>query len=69
MDELIRERNALARALSYCDPGGFPGSREWKRERDAIAALEAFDTAHPEVIAHIQAAQIEKHRDAIERAD
>lgn len=35
---------------------GFPGSEAWNRARTAEKALAAFDAAHPEVLAAIQAA-------------
>lgn len=53
MSDMIEQRAALA---MECDTdGAFPGSRAWLRGRDAEKRLEAFDRAHPEVLAKIQA--------------
>lgn len=50
---LIQTRRDLSCA---CDSdGAFPGSRAWTRAQAAEKALAAFDAAHPEVLAAIQA--------------
>jgi hypothetical protein len=39
-----------------CDSdGAFPGSKKWTAANLAIKELQAFDAAHPEVIAEIHA--------------
>ena len=52
LEALKEEREMLV--LSIPD-GGFPGSKAWKAARAAEKALEAFDVAHPEVLAAINA--------------
>lgn len=55
MTDLRYTRETLAGRLASCDRDGFPGSRAWSREREAIKALADFDAAHPEIIAAINA--------------
>ena len=60
MAALRYERETLTGKLASCDRDAFPGSRAWARERDAIKALAAFDAAHPEVLAAINAEHSEQ---------
>ena len=58
MDQLKLDRQALAdRAYNTYSPSNYPGSKAWRANMAAEAALEAFDAAHPEVIAAIKAAR------------
>ena len=43
------QRKALAMAVYNCTPGARPESEMGRRESAALAALAAFDLAHPEV--------------------
>jgi hypothetical protein len=58
MYNLISQRKALtdAAALWY-DPCAFPGSKAYKAYAAKEQAVRDFDAAHPEVIAHIEAAK------------
>lgn len=51
------QRHALTARLDGCDRGAFPGSKAAREESAALAALAAFDAAHPEVLAEIRAEQ------------
>lgn len=53
--DLLAARRLLVDELSRCERGAFPGSRAAKREYAAMDALSAFDAAHPEVKAAIDA--------------
>lgn len=68
MQDLINQRRELTDALANCESGAFPGSAARRREMAAMMALDAFDKAHPEVIAQIRAADRERHVPAIDRA-
>jgi len=48
--------------------GAFPGSRSWQEGRDLEAQLEAFDAAHPEIIAKIAADRAARTADSVARA-
>jgi hypothetical protein len=53
---LMIERRTLANAASNAySPENFPGSTAWRACRAAEKALDAFDAAHPEVLAAINA--------------
>lgn len=54
-EPLIAERKRLTDALAACEPGAFPGSSAYREESAAIAALKAFDTAHPMILPAILA--------------
>ena len=70
MDQLKRERQVLAdKAYNTYSPSNYPGSRAWRANMAAEAALEAFDAAHPEIVAEIRAARDAKPMsDAVARA-
>lgn len=55
------QRAALTDRLEACDRGAFPGTRAHREEGAALAALQAFDRAHPEVLAEIEA----EHRERV----
>lgn len=64
MDELIEERTRLGEDVAR-HSGAFPGSKAYRREEAALAALTAFDEAHPEVLPEINRrrfAEIEAER-------
>lgn len=48
----------LARIALVCEANtdAFPGSRAWAAAQNAAAKLAAFDAAHPEILASVQAA-------------
>ena len=48
----------LARIALVCEANtdAFPGSRAWTAAQNASAKLAAFDAAHPEILASVQAA-------------
>lgn len=48
--------------------GAFPGSHAWQEGRDLEAQLAAFDAAHPEVIAELQAARAARTAEGVARA-
>ena len=53
---LHAERDALVQAESNSySPDAFPGSRQWMINNQASKALAAFDAAHPEISAELQA--------------
>ena len=54
-EQLKDQREDLVLDLACCERGAFPGSKESKKEIECMKALEAFDIAHPEVIAEIKA--------------
>lgn len=50
------QRKALAIAeYNLYSPDHFPGSEKWNRWNQAVKALEAFDAAHPELVAELKA--------------
>lgn len=53
--ELREQRQKLTDNLANCEPGAFPGSREYAEESAAMKALADFDKQHPEVLADIRA--------------
>jgi len=56
--ELTAQRAELAKAeYNSYDPGNYPGSKGWMKNKQARLALEAFDIAHPEILAANQAAR------------
>jgi hypothetical protein len=59
-NELIAERTKLAEAMCNADTGAFPGSKAYRAYSAASMALEAFDEAHPEVIAEIRRVQTDR---------
>ena len=61
MENLIAERKTLAEAMyNDYDPDAFPSTRAWYKGNKSMMALANFDKAHPEVIAHVQRAAIDK---------
>ena len=56
MSDLQATRKELTIELANCERGAFPGSKESRREFAAMMALEAFDTAHPEIVEALRAA-------------
>lgn len=61
MENLITERKTLAEAMANdYDSDAFPGSRTWHKGNRAMIALANFDKKHPEVIAYIQRAAIDR---------
>lgn len=54
------QRHALTSRLDDCDRGAYPGTKAAREESAALAALQAFDVAHPEVLAEIQAEHHER---------
>jgi hypothetical protein len=48
--ELKEARLELVETMLACE-GGFPGSKEYRAESEAMQALADFDAAHPEVYA------------------
>jgi len=68
MENLKTERTNLAEiAFELYNPENFPGSTAWRKWNDAEKALEAFDAAHPEIIAEIKAARKAKDAATAER--
>lgn len=56
--DLKAQRADLAKAeYNSYDPDHFPGSKGWLRNKQARIALEAFDAAHPDILAANQAAR------------
>jgi len=56
LDELKAERKALVRAeIDSYSPEYFPGSAKWRENKRCKNAVDAFDSAHPEVLAAIKA--------------
>ncbi len=56
-EALTAERATLAEKVMETETDAFPGSRAYRAYSAALLALEAFDMAHPEVIAAAQAAR------------
>jgi hypothetical protein len=56
MNETLRaERKKLNEYVSMTySPSNFPGSKGWRLNQQCQAKLDAFDVAHPEVIAEIE---------------
>ena len=56
------QRELLARECENTySPEHYPGSRAWQKNKVATDALRAFDDAHPEIVAAINAARAAKH--------
>jgi len=63
MNTLRQHREALAKQeYNSYDPEHFPGSRAWLANKKAANDLKAFDLAHPEVVASINAERIERQK-------
>lgn len=60
-NDLAAARINLTTELACCDSEAFPGSKGARRYSAALVALDAFDRAHPEVLAEISRA----HRAAV----
>ena len=66
--QLTAARTNLAEiAYDLYSPENFPGSTAWRKCNVAEKALEAFDAAHPEIIAEIKAARQAKAAATAER--
>ena len=66
--DLFAARAALVTSLDYCDRGAFPGTRAWRAEAAAMAALDAFDVAHPEVRKALHEMDAKKNADLVQSA-
>lgn len=60
---LLGQRQRLAEAaLRSYSPEHFPGSPKWLANKRAVDALAAFDVAHPEIAARIEAERVAKQK-------
>jgi hypothetical protein len=56
--DLQADRRTLATTeYNLYDPEHFPGSRGWLAHDRAVRALQAFDAAHPEIVAALEVAR------------
>ncbi len=62
-----REKLAMNVSLAY-SPDDFPGSKGWLECQKLQKELDAFDAAHPEIIAQIKADQDAKNKKAAKDA-
>jgi hypothetical protein len=60
MNKKMRDERIMLECMIDYNPSDFPGSKRWKATEAARAKLAAWDAAHPEVLAEIEAERIAK---------
>ena len=56
----MRDERCMIECMIDYSPSDFPGSKRWKATQAARATLAAWDAAHPEIVAEIEAEKAAK---------